>query len=106
MVALSTPNQRSILDLVGGLIYRLSAGRITLPLEKFYIEQHFLYFTPSSLTECLARGGLETFLLERELTDLRRLTVSPAVRLGLQSMFLAGRLLGRENRLFALARRA
>ena len=104
LVSFSTPNQRSILDLVGGSIYHLSGGRLTAPLEKFYIEQHFLYFTPDSLRDCLARGGLEVFTLERELTDLRRLTLHPLVRLGLQSMFLAGKLLGRENRLFVIAR--
>jgi len=106
LLSLSTPNQRSILDLLGGLIYRASAGRATRALEKFYIEQHFLYFTPDSLRDCLARGGMEIFTLERELTDLRRLTLSPFVRMGLQSMFLAARVLGRENRLFVLARGA
>ncbi len=106
IVSFSTPNQLSILDLVAGLIYRLSAGRITKPLEKFYIEQHFLYFTPETLRECLARGGLQTLVLERELTDLRRLALSFPTRVVLESMFLAGRLLGRENRLFVIARAA
>jgi hypothetical protein len=104
LVALSTPNQRSILDLIGGLIYRLSAERITKPLEKFYIEQHFLYFTPETLRQCLARAELAVFEEKAELTDLRRLALSPAVRFVLESMFLAARLLGRENRLFVLAR--
>ena len=103
-VSFSTPNQRSILDLAGGLIYRLSGGRVTGPLEKFYIEQHFLYFTPDTARSCLALGGLEVFSMERELTDLRRLSLSPGVRLGLASMFLAARVLGRENRLFMMAR--
>ena len=106
LVSFSTPNQRSILDLVGGAMYRLSGGRLTAPLEKFYIEQHFLYFTPDSLRDCLALGGLEVVQLEQESTDLRRLTLHPLVRLGLQSMFLAGKLLGRENRLFVIARAA
>ena len=104
LVALSTPNQRSILDLIGGLIYRLSAERITKPLEKFYIEQHFLYFTPETLRQCLARAELEVFEEKTELTDLRRLALSPATRFVLESMFLAARLIGRENRLFVLAR--
>jgi len=103
-VSFSTPNQRSILDLVGGLMYRASLGRLTLPLEKFYIEQHFLYFTPNTLRTCLDMAGLEIFRLDRELTDLRRLSLSVPVRLGLESMFLAARILGRENRLFAIAR--
>jgi SAM-dependent methyltransferase len=106
IVALSTPNQQSILDLLAGFMYRMTGGRLTAPLEKFYIEQHFLYFTPDSLHGCLERAGLEIFSLERELTDLRRLTISPFVRLGLQGMFLASRMLGRENRLFVMARAA
>ena len=104
LVSFSTPNQRSILDLVGGLMYRASRGRLTLPLEKFYIEQHFLYFTPDTLKTCLEMAGLEIFRLDRELTDLRRLSLSVPVRLGLESMFLAARILGRENRLFVIAR--
>jgi hypothetical protein len=103
-VSLSTPNQKSILDLVAGLMYRASGGRVTWPLEKFYIEQHFLYFTPDSMTRCLERAGLSLVSMEREFTDLRRLAISPIIRLGLEGMFLAARLMGRENRIFLIAR--
>ncbi len=106
VVALSTPNQRSILDLVAGALYRLSGGRVTAPLEKFYIEQHFLYYTPATLADSLARAGLAITSLRRELTDLRRLTLAPPMRLVLQALFAAARVLGRENRLFAVARAA
>jgi 2-polyprenyl-3-methyl-5-hydroxy-6-metoxy-1,4-benzoquinol methylase len=104
IVGLSTPNQRSILDLVAGFLYRASGGRVIGPLEKFYIEQHFLYFTPDSLRRCLELADLELTQLDLELTDLRRLTISPIVRLGLEAMFLVSRALGRQNRLFAIAR--
>lgn len=104
LLSLSTPNQRSILDLIAGPLYHLSAGRITGPLEKFYIEQHFLYFTPATLTSCLDRAGLVVAQLDLELTDLRRLSITPLIRLGLESMFLAARVLGRQNRLFVIAR--
>ena len=104
VVALSTPNQRSVLDVVAGLIYRATAGAITGPLEKFYIEQHFLYFTPSSFRACLGRAGLEIVQLDRELTDLRRLTMNPIVKFGLHGLFAMARLSGRENRLFVVAR--
>jgi len=106
IVSLSTPNQRSILDLVAGAMYRASGGRLTSALEKFYIEQHFLYFTPDSLRDVLSRAGLEILQLDLELTDLRRLTSSPLVRAGLEGLFLAARVLGRENRLFIVARAA
>ena len=106
VIALSTPNQRSILDLVAGAVYRVSGGRLTAALEKFYIEQHFLYYTPRTLADSLARAGLEAVSLRRELTDLRRLTLAPAMRLSLHALFAAARLLGRENRLFAVARLA
>jgi SAM-dependent methyltransferase len=103
IVALSTPSQRNIIDLVARAIYRLSAGRVRWPLEKFYIEQHFIYFTPRTLTATLARAGLRVVELERELTDLRRLTLSPMMRLTLESMFLVARLTAFENRMFVLA---
>jgi 2-polyprenyl-3-methyl-5-hydroxy-6-metoxy-1,4-benzoquinol methylase len=106
VLALSTPNQRSILDLVAGALYRASAGRLTAPLEKFYIEQHFLYYTPQTLEASLERAGLALVSLRRELTDLRRLTLAPPMRLALHALFGLARLLGRENRLFAVARHA
>ena len=104
VIALSTPNQKSILDLVAGLLYRVSFGRITRPLEKFYIEQHFLYFGPRTLRGALERAQLELVTLDRELTDLRRLALSLAERALLEALFLAARLTGLENRLFAIAR--
>jgi SAM-dependent methyltransferase len=104
IVALSTPNQRSILDLVARALYRASGGRVRAPLEKFYIDQHFLYFTPRTLEQALRRADLGVVEARRELTDLRRLSLSPAKRTLLRALFLAARALGRENRLFALAR--
>jgi SAM-dependent methyltransferase len=103
-LAVSTPNQRSILDLVAGALYRASGGRLRAPLEKFYIEQHFLYFTPATLAQALARAGLELRALERELTDLRRLHLGSLERLVLEALFRVSRWTGRENRLFAIAR--
>jgi 2-polyprenyl-3-methyl-5-hydroxy-6-metoxy-1,4-benzoquinol methylase len=104
VVALSTPNQRSILDLVAGTLYRLSGRRLSAPLEKFYIEQHFLYFTPKTLRQAFERAEFEVAELRRERTDLKRLTLSPLMRLMLHALFLAARAFGRENRLFAVAR--
>ncbi len=103
-LALSTPRQDSVLDDLAGLAYRVSGGRITAPLEKFYIEQHFLYFTPRSLTATLARAGFGVEELRAELTDLRRLALATPMRLVLQTLFAAARLWGRENRMFVLAR--
>lgn len=106
VVGLSTPNQRSILEAVAGPLYRMTGGRLRAPLEKFYIEQHFLYFTPETLRGALARAGLEAVELRRELTDLRRLHLEPAKRLLLRTLFLLARATGLENRLFAVARAA
>ena len=103
-MGLSTPNQRSILDVVAGALYRLSRGRIKAPLEKFYIEQHFLYFTEDTLAQALGRAGLAVVECRRELTDLRRLALSPATRLVLHTLFGAARMTGLENRLFVVAR--
>jgi SAM-dependent methyltransferase len=103
VMGLSTPNQSNIIDLIAKTIYRLSARRVKGPLEKFYIEQHFIYFTDRTLTDALRRGGMEVISTEKELTDLRRLTLSPVMRLVLQGMFASARVLGLENRLFTLA---
>jgi 2-polyprenyl-3-methyl-5-hydroxy-6-metoxy-1,4-benzoquinol methylase len=104
VIGISTPNQRSILDVVAGLLYRASGGRLTKPLEKFYIEQHFLYFSPDTLRDALGRADLTAVRLDRELTELRRLALTPATRIVLETLFLAARMTGLENRLFAIAR--
>ncbi len=103
LLGLATPNQRSMLDVVAGAMYRASGGRVTAPLEKFYIDQHFLYFTPETLRDALSRAGLRLVHLERELTDLQRLTLAAPVRLGLRALFQVARWTGLENRLFAIA---
>jgi 2-polyprenyl-3-methyl-5-hydroxy-6-metoxy-1,4-benzoquinol methylase len=104
VIGISTPNQRSILDAVAGLLYRATGCRLTRPLEKFYIEQHFLYFSPHTLRDALARADLELVRLDRELTELRRLSLSPLTRGVLEVLFAAARATGLENRLFAIAR--
>jgi SAM-dependent methyltransferase len=104
VVGLSTPNQRSILDVVAGGFYRLTGGRLTAPLEKFYIDQHFVYFTEETLSQALGRAGLALVESRRELTDLDRLALSPAMRLVLRTLFRAARRTGLENRLLAVAR--
>jgi 2-polyprenyl-3-methyl-5-hydroxy-6-metoxy-1,4-benzoquinol methylase len=104
VIGISTPNQRSMLDLVAGLLYHGSFGLITRPLEKFYIEQHFLYFSPDTLYGALDRAGLAAVRLEREQTDLRRLALPRTERWVLETLFFAARVVGLENRLFAIAR--
>ncbi len=106
VIGISTPNQRSILDLIAGSMYRITAGRLTRPLEKFYIEQHFLYFDPRTLTDACARAQLELIHIERQNTDLRRLTLGAPTRLMLQTLLGLARLVHLENRIFAVARAA
>ncbi len=104
-IVLSTPDQHSILDVIAGAFYRLSGGRMTAALEKFYIEQHFLYFTQITLAQAFERAGLKTTVMEAEVTDLRRLTLNPVMRGILYGMFFVSRLTGLENRIFAMAGR-
>jgi 2-polyprenyl-3-methyl-5-hydroxy-6-metoxy-1,4-benzoquinol methylase len=103
VLGIATPNQRSILDAVAGGMYRLSDSRITRPLEKFYIDQHLLYFDEATLRHALRRAGFAVARLRRELTDLRRLTLSLPARLALYTLFAAARISGLGNRLFAVA---
>jgi SAM-dependent methyltransferase len=106
VVGLSTPNQHSILDVVAGALYRASGGRAVSALEKFYVDQHFLYFDAQTLTGALGRAGLAPVEIRRELTDLRRLSLAAPVRLVLRALFLVSRATGLENRLFVVARAA
>lgn len=105
LLALSTPNQRNIMDVVARLFYRFTGGRVTGPLEKFYLLEHFLYFSSRTLERLLTDAGFEVLEMRRELTDLRRLTLHPVVRAGLRVLFAVSRPLKLENRLFAIARK-
>jgi SAM-dependent methyltransferase len=104
LLGLSTPNQRNIMEAVAGPLYRFSGGRVRGPLQKFYLLEHFLYFTPDTLAGLLGRVGFEVLELRLEHTDLGRLTLHPLVRLGLALLFAVARPLGLENRLFVIAR--
>ena len=42
--------------------------------------------------------------MRREVTDLRRLTLTPFTRVVLESLFILARLTGLQNRLFTVAR--
>jgi 2-polyprenyl-3-methyl-5-hydroxy-6-metoxy-1,4-benzoquinol methylase len=103
-VVLSTPDQHSILDVIAGAAYRLSGGRMTGALEKFYLDQHFLYFTPETLARACRRAGLETTAVEAETTDLRRLTLNPLMYAALAFLLFISRGLGLENRILAFAK--
>jgi SAM-dependent methyltransferase len=105
LLAASTPNQRNIMESVAGPLYRLTGGRLRAPLEKFYLLEHFLYFTPRTLGRLLTDAGLEVLEMRLESTNLSRLTLHPAMRLGLHVLFLLARPLRLENRLFIIARK-
>ena len=102
-VVLSTPDQDSVLDVIAGAFYRLSGGLSTRALEKFYIEQHFLYFTKTTLSQAFERAGLTVSSVVPEVTDLRRLTLNPVMRLVLMAMFAVAKRTGLENRILAMA---
>lgn len=105
LIGLSTPNQQNIMETVAGPLYRASGGRVRKPLEKFYLLEHFLYFCPRTLRQLVTGAGFEVVEMRRESTDLRRLTLNPVVRLGLEVLFLLARPLKLENRLFVIARK-
>lgn len=104
VLVLATPNQRNILEMLARPMYRVSGGYLTAPLKKLYVPLHFLYFTPETLERVLVRTGFEVVHITRELTDLRRFTLRPIVRIGLQALFRVASWTGLENRLFAVAR--
>ena len=103
ILGVSTPNVRNVVTMVGGAAYRMTGGRVTQLLEKFYIPQHFVYFDPTTLAAALARADLAPALMRQESTDLARLTLVPPMRLALRALFAAGRLSGRQTRLFSVA---
>ena len=89
-------------------MYRLSGARITGPLEKLYIEQHFLYFRnrhAARYPRPRRPGGRAPAARAHGSAAAHPFT--PPVRLALRALFgVAPAITGLENRLFALARAA
>ena len=88
---------------------RTSGGHIKVRDYFMHCLQHpelepYLYFTPRSLGDAASRAGLSLVHLERESTDLRRLTLSAPMRLLLRALLAVGRMTRLENRIFAIAR--
>lgn len=104
VLGLTVPNQQSLLEDLGAVLYRLTGGRSTGALARIYIPQHFTYFSPRTLRAVLDRAGLAPMLVAQESTDLRRLTLAPPTRALLRALFVLARWTGTENRLFAVAR--
>jgi SAM-dependent methyltransferase len=54
-----TINQRSLINKVGHLIWRLSLGKVISPLAALYDIHHNFFFDPETLSAVLGRAGLQ-----------------------------------------------
>jgi 2-polyprenyl-3-methyl-5-hydroxy-6-metoxy-1,4-benzoquinol methylase len=105
VMLIATPNQASILAWAAHLVYLISFGTIKGPLYRIYMLPHFLYYTPSTLTELLNKTGFEILSLKKNNTDLRRLHLPYFMQVTLEILFGISNLAGLQNRITLIARK-
>ncbi len=57
IIVIRTPNKDSISTAIASLLYRISFGRFTKPLELFFTKLHLFYFNQRSLATLLQKNG-------------------------------------------------
>ena len=105
LILLATPNHESLLNFFARTAYVLSGGIIKKPLTYFFVSEHILYFTPSSLRRLIKECG---FVPAREMkagTDIDRYSVSPLVKSTAKILLPLAKLLRVENRMVWICRK-
>lgn len=101
-VLIGVPNDRNLLVLIGELLYKLSAGRFKLGIEKMYFLEHVSYYNLRTLEGLMARNG---FVLRGSFlssTDLARYALPLWEKWVAGGLLTMGRAMGLGNRLIAL----
>ncbi len=106
LLLIATPQYPNLLTVIGETACKISGGKITAPLEKLYILEHVTYFGTESLDKLVRQSGLQTAKVWKTETDLKRYLFNPLTSLILRALFFAARLLGLQNRVILIARKA
>ncbi len=106
LLLIATPQYPNLLTVIAETACALSGGKITGPLEKLYILEHVTYFGTETLDKLVRQSGLQTARVWKTETDLARYRFTPLTSILLRTLFFAARLLGLQNRVLLIARKA
>mgnify|MGYP002623821425 CR=1 FL=1 len=105
-VMLFTINQRSLINRVGEVVYRLSGGRWTRPLTLLYDIHHNFFFDAGTIEAMLARAGfrrLEIDWLEAHIERWQNVPIPAPLALGTKALDVASRVVGQPYRMLVYA---
>ena len=103
---LFTINQRSLINRVGDLLYRASAGRWMKPIILLYDIHHNYFFDPRTIGALLERAGFELVEIDWMDADIDRwqnVPIPPLLALGSRVLDRAARMIGRPYRMIVFA---
>jgi len=103
---LATPNHGSLPDFAATAFYFLSGGFIKKPLTYFFVPEHVLYFTASTLRSLVRQCGLQPLQEIKSNTDIDRYTASPLFKVSAKILLLLAKVCHAENRITLICRKS
>lgn len=96
VLLLTTDNFACLVADVAAMLYHVSLGRFTYPVERVFIDRNLAYFTGATFRKLIDDAGLRTLLWEKMEFPLDKIETNLAERLILQGFYAAAKLLGRQ----------
>jgi 2-polyprenyl-3-methyl-5-hydroxy-6-metoxy-1,4-benzoquinol methylase len=102
-LVLATDNAAGLIAHLGAWLYRLTGGRWSYPVRKFFIKFNSVFFTAEQLSHLLEQTGFRTLRVEPVDYPLAKLNVSGPERLLVAALYAAGRLFRRQSQFVVVA---
>ncbi len=100
---ITTDNFDSLVADLGRSAYAVTRGRLTFPVERFFIPYNTVYFTPESLRSSLLVAGLTTTYSQGIDYPLEKMNLSVLQRMVTKMLYATGQATGRQSQMLVIA---